>query len=295
MKRSVKLLFIFTVLSFATLLTLSKLLHSKESFISSFPLNFLSVPSLKSTISDSLKDFKGKYALYIKNLKTGEEYQLNEGEIFEAGSLYKLWLMGAAFEEVKNGQLKMGDNLEADIEDINNKFKIDEEDAEFKEGHLQFSVGSAIEQMITISHNYAALLLLTKVPSDKVESFIKRHGLKSSTMELPLRTTAYDIASYFEYLYKGEIVDLESSKEMLEILKRQKINDRLPKNLPDGILVAHKTGDIGYFEHDGGVVFTPKGDYIIVVLTESDDPQKSGEKIATLSKTVYEYLTHYGF
>lgn len=43
---------------------------------------------------------------------------------------------------------------------------------------------------------------------------------------------------------------------------KQKINDRIPKFLPKEVVVAHKTGDMDYFEHDVGIVYTPKGDYI---------------------------------
>lgn len=295
MKRLARLALIFVLFSVFIIFVVLFVKKPRVDFISPFPFNFLSVPSLKSSISDSLKEFKGRYAVYIKNLKTGEEYKVNETEAFEAGSLYKLWVMAAVFEAVKNGKLRMSDNLEANIEDINKKFSIDEEDAEFNDGHLQFTIRSAIEQMITISHNYAALMLLTKVSQDKVESFTKSLGLKSSTMNVPLETTASDVATFFDHLYKGEVVDLNSSKEMLEILKRQKINDRISKNLPKDTLVAHKTGDIGYFENDGGIVFTPKGDYIVVILTESDDPKIAGEKIANISKSVYDYFVKYEF
>ena len=56
------------------------------------------------------------------------------------------------------------------------------------------------------------------------------------------------------------------------------------------ISIAHKTGEIGYFTHDAGIVFSNKGDYIIVVLTESDFPLATEEQIADISKSVNEYF-----
>lgn len=249
-----------------------------------------STPTLQSVVEQSLNAVSGKYGIYIKNLKTGESVNVRENEVFEAGSIYKLWVMGAVFEKIKNGDLKEDDNLEENIEDINKRFEISAEDAEMIGGHLQLTISSAIRQMITISHNYASLMLLTKVSTLEVESFLKRYGLNSSSMELPIRTTAQDLGRYLEKLYQGEIIDEEYSQKMINLLKEQNINDRLPKYLPQDIPVAHKTGDIGYFEHDAGIIYTAKGDYIIVVLTQSNSPGDADEKIAQISKAVFEYF-----
>ena len=50
---------------------------------------------------------------------------------------------------------------------------------------------------------------------------------------------------------------------MLDIMKRCQTNTRIPKNLPDGTVVAHKTGTLDKLNVDIGIVYTPKGDYIL--------------------------------
>lgn len=237
-----------------------------------------------------MTDTAGRYGIYIKNLKTGESYKFREKETFEAGSLYKLWVMGMIFEKIKEGKLGGDDPLEANVRDLNNKFGIDEETAEMTDGILRFSILSAIEQMITISHNYAALALLTKTSRSEVVDFIRSLGINNSDMNSPMKTTARDVGIFFEKLYRWEVIDLEYSKQMLEVLARQKINDRLSKLLPTGVKVAHKTGDLGFFKNDGGIVFSEKGDYIIVVLSETNSTEAAGEQIASLSKAVYDYF-----
>ena len=57
-------------------------------------------------------------------------------------------------------------------------------------------------------------------------------------------TTAEDMALLLEKIYHGELVSPEASAQMLEILKRQKVNDRLPKGLPGYLVIAHKTGPV---------------------------------------------------
>ena len=77
---------------------------------------------------------------------------------------------------------------------------------------------------------------------------------------------------------------------MIEILKRQTFNDRIPKYLPKEIDVAHKTGELFGSKHDAGIVFGKNGDYIIVVLSKTESEAEAAEKIANFSKEVYEYF-----
>ncbi|MBI2622076.1 serine hydrolase [Candidatus Microgenomates bacterium] len=78
---------------------------------------------------------------------------------------------------------------------------------------------------------------------------------------------------------------------MISLLLQQELNDRIPKYLPKEAKVAHKTGEIDFAKHDAGIVFANSGDYLIVVLSESDNPSAASERIANLSKAVYEYFS----
>lgn len=291
MKKSVKIT-VYVVMAFLLFIVVKAKFTNQQvkNLISPFVAQFGSSTSLGSVVNEALKDTEGNYAVYIKNFKKGETIKLKEKESFDAGSLYKLWLVGAVFEQIKDGNLKGDEVLSSKIEDLNKKFEIASGDAELTDGSIELTVNDAMKQTITISHNYAALLLTSKIGVSKISEFLRKHNLSDSSTGSPPKTTAADIAKFYEALYKGELLGEEYSKEMLELLSKQQINDRLPKNLPQGVRIAHKTADIGLFEHDAGIVYTDKGDYIIVVLSESDFPQGAGERIADLSKAVYEYF-----
>ncbi|OGE62635.1 hypothetical protein A2964_02600 [Candidatus Daviesbacteria bacterium RIFCSPLOWO2_01_FULL_40_27] len=249
--------------------------------------------SLKLVVENALEETKGTYGIVIKNLKTGESYFANEHRIFEAGSLYKLWTMAVVYQQIQSGELQKEQVLSEDIATLNQEFDIDPDKAEQTEGTIALTVNSALTQMITISHNYAALLLTQKVKLSSVAAFLQENGLMESTVGTngasPTVTPA-DTAFFLEKLYKGELASQEYSQEMIELLKNQKLNDGLSKYLPDQSKVAHKTGDIGWFKHDGGIVFTEAGDYIIMVMSESDSPAGAQERIALISKAVYDYF-----
>ncbi len=245
---------------------------------------------LKTAVEQALKGTKGTYGVVIKNLKTGESYSMNEHRVFEPASLYKLWIMAEVFNQIQDGKLKEDEILSQDVSVLNEKFHISSESAELTEGTITLKVRDALHLMIANSNNYAALLLTEKIRLSNVKTFLKENNFNESFLGEPPKTTAYDIATFLEKLYKGELGSQKNTQKMIDILKKQTINSKLPKYLPQEVSIAHKTGEIGYFTHDAGIVFSNRGDYVIVVMSESDSPSEAEERIANVSKAVFDYF-----
>ena len=246
---------------------------------------------LEEAVLGSLEGTKGVYAVAIKILNTGESYYLNEHRKFEAASLYKNWIMVTVFRQIENGKIGRGEILKKKVVDLNEEFEIATESAEMTEGEIEVSVIQAVNGMIRISHNYDALLLTDRIKLSPVRSFLVESGLNESSVGSPPLTTAYDMSLFFEKLYKNELADSKLTEEMINLLKKQELNNKIPKFLPENIVVAHKTGELGSFTHDAGIVYTPKGDYIIAILSESNYPPGAEENISKISKAVYDYFS----
>lgn len=270
--------------------------------------------TLKIAVESSLEGTKGTYAIAIKNLKTGETYFNNEHESFETGSLYKLWIMATVYKQIEKDKLTEDKVLSENIANLNVQFKIDPDSAEQTKGVIAFTVGEALNQMITISHNYSALLLTKEIKLSTVAQFLAENKFNESSIgtdNSEPKSTASDILLFYEKLYKqsmifsgeknsNEFASPENARKMIALLKKQQLNDGLPVSLPDALEIAHKTGDIGWFKHDAGIVFmddqspktsSGKRDYIIVVMSQSDFPAGAQERIAFISKAVYDYFT----
>lgn len=249
---------------------------------------FVPKSPLVKIIEKRLQNELGTYGLVTKNLRTGETYVYNEQSQFTAASLYKLWVMAVAFEQINQGNLRETDSVSlsrGQIEEIQGFWQED------VKGDAYYSVADAIEQMITVSDNDSALTLYTHIGEDKVSDFLKRNNFISSSFESLPKTTPKDIADYLEKLYKGTIVNREYSDKMLELLFSQRLNDRIPKYLPQDVRVAHKTGELDTFKHDAGIVELDNNDYILVVLTDTPTPQNAAEVTALISKDVYDYFS----
>ena len=88
------------------------------------------------------------------------------------------------------------------------------------------------------------------------------------------------------------MTDQVYTDKMLTLLKRQRLNGKLPKYLPKQSIIAHKTGELDSYSHDAGIVYAPPGEYIIVVLSETTSRAQADERIALLSQSVYKYFVN---
>src|SRR5262249_28010103 len=107
------------------------------------------------------------------------------------------------------------------------------------------------------------------------------------------RVTAKDLALALRALLPDApdpLFSAGSRAKMIDLLKAQEVNEKIPARLPKGTPVAHKTGDITGVHHDAAIVFPPgKSPYILVVLTAGFDNEKSANQIiAEISQVVWD-------
>lgn len=245
---------------------------------------------LRRVMESSLMGTEGTYAVVVKNLQTGEGASINGERVFPSASIYKLWVMAAVYEQVQLGKMSLDDSIKEDIASLNDFFDIPEEEAELTEGSVSFTVESALYQMITISHNYAALSLTKKIGLANLNTFLEEYGLFNIKVGGEPTITAADVTLFLEKLYNGKVVSEEASKKMITTMIDQTKNERIPKYLPNGTKIAHKTGELGGVAHDAGIVFSEKGDYIIVLLSDSTSPVGAMDREALVSKAVWDYF-----
>jgi beta-lactamase class A len=80
-------------------------------------------------------------------------------------------------------------------------------------------------------------------------------------------STVREIGWLLEQMTRGTLVSKDASALMLEILKKQRVNDRFPKYVR-GVKIAHKTGDDQpRVANDAGVIWAKDQAIVLVVFT----------------------------
>lgn len=84
--------------------------------------------------------------------------------------------------------------------------------------------------------------------------------------------TPRDLTNLMQLIFEGQTPDRETSDGILEVLLQQQLNDRLPRLLPSGTRVAHKTGTLSGIRNGSGVIYASDTSHIaITVFTRWDD------------------------
>lgn len=116
-------------------------------------------------------------------------------------------------------------------------------------------------------------------------------------------TTSIDMNKILRTLYDGKWCNSNISDQALDIMKKCQTNSRIPKYLPPGTVVAHKTGTFDRLVNDCGIVYTDVGDYILTMfyngnLSNEEEyhiKNKHGyygdEVLAHLSKEIFDIFT----
>src|SRR5262249_13616911 len=141
-----------------------------------------------------------------------------------------------------------------------------------------FCLRDAVRLMIAVSDNTATNMVLDQIGirevNQRMESLklphtrINAKSFKGSTTSVdPERskkfglgsTTAREMITLFEGLYRGKYVSPEASKEMIEHLKKCSDKDMFPRFLPDTVKLAHKTGAVSDARTDAGIMYFQEG------------------------------------
>lgn len=255
---------------------------------------------LQQCVKVEISQFEGEAGIVIKDLETNWEFSHEKTKLFPSASLAKIPLMAACFWAADQGRIKIDRNVALKSSDKLTGSGILKD----MPAGTTFSVERLIGLMVYDSDNTAANILTNLLGINYLNSMFRTFGLRNTELFRKIAdyysrdkgienyTTAEDMALLLDKIYHRSLGNKSVSDKCISILKLTRLNDRIPKYLPVDITIAHKTGLERGVCHDAGIVFTRRGDFLIVVLTKhahsSSAPSK--EFIAKISLHAYEYF-----
>ncbi len=267
--------------------------------------------SLESTLTPLAKSHKGKVAIAMKHLESGETFFLNADEVMPTASLIKLPIMAEVYFQAKEDKVKLDDMLTLTKDEMVQGSGILTQ--HFSAG-AKFSLRDAVRLMIVYSDNTATNLVLDKIgipstnkrmdelkmPNTRIHAKVFKGSTTSIDPERSKKyglgsTTAREMLTLVEMLHQNKLVSEEASKAMLEHLKKCDDKDKFPRFLPTGVSVAHKTGSVSNARTDAGILYFKGGPVALCVLTNENEDKtfrqdNAGNRLcAEVAKIVVEH------
>jgi beta-lactamase class A len=239
----------------------------------------------KQELLGILGDQADSYGFVIKDLASGKGAQHNADRVYYAASVFKLFVMYEVFIQQSIGNIAWQQELI--VTPYYESFGLSPRRTQLCQ---VLSVAEAVNLMLSISDNTAAVLLQDLVGSGAVNSSLETLGIKTSGLfEDGLPLTAEDVALLLEAIARGATVSRDASTDMLLLMSREELDNGLEAGIPAGdpVIVAHKTGNWSDATHDVGVVFAPFGPYLFVALSDRNHETRL---IQALSRAAYDYF-----
>jgi beta-lactamase class A len=243
--------------------------------------------TLDERIKAELENFRGNAWIYAKNLDTGRDFAFRADEQVRTASTIKLPIMTAVFAHVAEGKMNWTDEFTLTKQ---NRFGGSGVLGEFTDG-TKIDLKTAVNLMIVVSDNTATNLVLDAITADAVNARMDALGLKqtrslgkiggggrSKAWDEPLYkvfgigvSSPRDMVRLLEMLEKGEVVNKQSSADMIAILRRQQYNEGIGRGLLDSVPSASKSGALDRLRSDVGIIYTRRG-RIAMAITLDDMP-----------------------
>jgi beta-lactamase class A len=265
-------------------------------------------PQTASDILARIQKTGADVGVAFRTLDSKMEWFSRGDDVFHAASTMKIPVMIELFHQVREGQLKLGEPLV-----VKNEFHSladasiyaldpadDSETDLYKAVGQTRAVNQLCELMVTVSSNLATNLLVEKLGVENIRAMV--HALHADGMNV-LRgvednkayekgmnntTTARGLLILLEAIAKGQAVDADSSRQMVEILARQRFNEAIPAGVPPGTRVAHKTGELTKIHHDAAIVYAPRPFVLVILVRGLAESEDSAALMADITRRIYQ-------
>jgi hypothetical protein len=106
--------------------------------------------------------------------------------------------------------------------------------------------------------------------------------------------TPRDMAELLAMIAQDRCASAPSCRLMVEVMAQQEWREKIPAGLPEGLLVANKTGGVSGTSNDAALVYTPCGAPLVMVVfwkgLTYEAKGRAAAAIAAIAAVLYEHL-----
>ncbi len=260
--------------------------------------------TLKSEIQAVIDQARIEAGVAVWHVETGEQFDVNGSGVFPMASVFKIPILATAGQQIAAGTLKLDDRVTLTEEAKSTgsgvlrffqagvaptvrdllTLMIIISDNTATDMNVALLGGPAVIEgamhQLGLNDIYFKMdcknllkslfppeirdLPLAEIKAWADEHDVVRDGLAFSRTPENNVSTALAMTKLVHMLFTGQIVEGAVKDELLDILYKQQLNQRLPRFLPSNVPFAHKTGTIGGTTNDSGVMTVDENNHVIV-------------------------------
>lgn len=233
-------------------------------------------------IQELIQNFRGDIGIYVKDLETGAEFEVNADTIFPTASMVKIPILIKTFDKIEQGELDYQMEVEYGPEP----------DYEYSGDIIsnlipgtEVALSELIHLMMSLSNNTASLWnQYLAGTGTEINRWLDENGYSSTRVNSRTegreedfqkygwgQTTPREIAGLLEGIFNGEVVSKTASEQMYRIMSRNFWDGEALSQIPPTVNVASKNGAVRASRSEVLLVNAPSGDYLFSVITKNQE------------------------
>lgn len=248
-------------------------------------------------IEEIAAELGGVVAVAVRDVHRGRALDYRADERFPSASVIKVAILVELMAQVEDGSVGLDDRYAlSDADKVPGSGVLS-----MLHPGMELTIEDLAHLMIVVSDNTASNVLVDRVGTDRINARLESLGLRRTRMErrfydfeardrgLDNWATAGELADLLTGIERRRVVSPGACEKILQIMRKQQHDQRIPRLLPPDTPVANKTGTITGVCHDIGIIYCPAGPVALAVLTRDAGELAAAEGgIRHIARLVYE-------
>ncbi|MGZ4731907.1 MAG: serine hydrolase [Terriglobales bacterium] len=251
---------------------------------------------LESNINDVDRSLDGVLGVAILDLGSGQKFLLHGDDVFPQASSIKIAVLAELYRQAQAGKLKLTDLYTVQAADL-----VPDSDimSGLTPGVTRITLRDLATMMVAVSDNSATNVLIDRVGMENLNALMDSLGLAHTRLRRKMMdlkaasegreniSTPAEMMTLLRDLFLGKVLNKEMTADFFTMLSTHK-DSFIPRDLPEGLRIANKPGELEGVRNDSGVVFVENRPYVICVMTTYLRRERDGEDaIARISGATY--------
>jgi beta-lactamase class A len=294
-----------TALAIPVVITVSSFGQQKPEVAWSGVRDDLLWKKLSDRVAEIVERFDGVMGVAIADLTDDRAILKNADRVFPTASSIKIAILLELYHQDQEartgvaGNAKLDDVYTFDPKDLVEDSQIM---AGLTPGVTRVTNRDLAQFMIAVSDNAAANILIDRVGRENVNAMLRSLGLVKTTLRRKMMdvaaarrgeeniSTPQEIVRLLEAIYRGKALNKELTAAFIQQLSTLK-ESYIPRELPAGIQIANKPGNLEGVRTDSGILFVKNRPFAMSVMTAYDRDERAAEHaISEIALDAYHYF-----
>ena len=220
---------------------------------------------------------------------------VGSSESYPPASTIKMLLIATLMQQVDDGLLSLDDTTTVEQSDIVGGYGEIQNEPVPNEVTLE----RLAELTVTVSDNTATNVLVDVVGYDAMQALADELGLETmqfgrKMFESPMPPqkenyiNAEDTILLLRAIYNGDFLSEESRRRIIAWMSAQTVKTKIAAGVPEGMPIAHKTGENASVTHDLGYLLWPESEVAVAIFAQSEVSDDFDTVQATVNPVVAE-------